>query len=378
MPKITDRGAALYSEAKLYVRLGDQQKAIALLKQCDALDEGFDPGDSRAFNSLQSNLEFRELAEHLRRRDPPVHTAHVAYTVQEKDLFPEGLAYDPLSRVFYMGSMHLRKIVKITQTGEVSDFVKPNLYHLLEVGGVRIDPVDHSVWIASDHEGASEVVHFDLQGKLLARFPASDYGRHIFNDLVVTQKEVFVTDTSANEVYRLERMDHSSVKMTFHRPLFAPNGITFSGDGNLLYVADDMGVIRFDLRDNTSQDVNPGKSTTLAGIDGLYWYKNSLLGVEYGTGSHRVVRWDLSPDGRRVVSAEVLEHETELTSFPTTGAIGEGKFYYIANTGIGNLDHDQIIDPAKLEPIHIAVVELKQSSNMGTQQPSAASRRRRD
>src|SRR5215467_12813228 len=56
MPKITDRGAALYSEAKLYVRLGDQQKAIALLKQCGALDQGFDPGDSRAFNSLQSNL----------------------------------------------------------------------------------------------------------------------------------------------------------------------------------------------------------------------------------------------------------------------------------------------------------------------------------
>lgn len=71
------------------------------------------------------------------------------------------------------------------------------------------------------------------------------------------------------------------------------------------------------------------------------------------------MRWQLSADGTRVTSSETLEQRTPLISFPTTGAIAEGKFYYIANTGIGNLDHDKIIDPAKLEPVHIAVVDLK-------------------
>lgn len=253
--------------------------------------------------------------------------------------------------------MHRRKIIQITPAGEVSDFVKP-VYNLLEVGGVRPDPADHTVWIASDHDGASELVHFDSQGKLLERYPATDPGRHVYNDLVVDAREVFITDTAADEVYRLDRSSHTFSKMTFHRPLFGPNGITFSGDPNILYVADDMGVIRVDLRNSTTQDVNPGKGTTLAGVDGLYWYRNSLIGVEYGAGSHRVMRWRLSPDGRRVIASEVLEYRTPLVSFPTTGAIAEGKFYYIANTGIGNLDHDKIIDPAKLEPIHIAVVNL--------------------
>ena len=32
-------------------------------------------------------------------------------------------------------------------------------------------------------------------------------------------------------------------------------------------------------------------------------------------------------------------------------------FYFIANTGIYNLD-DKIVDPKKLQPVHIAVVEL--------------------
>lgn len=359
LPRITDRGAALFLEAKLYARMGEPAKSLALVKECVALNRGFDPGDSPSLQSLQSYAEFRELVEQVRHRNPAVHQGRVAYTVQEKDLFPEGLAYDPFKRVFYMGSMHRRKIITITQSGKVSDFVKPELYNLLEVGGVRIDPADHSVWIASDHEGASEVVHFDSQGKLLERFPASDPGRHIFNDLVVRENEVYVTDTSANQVYRFDRKLRTFTPMVFHRPLFGPNGITFSDDQNVLYVADDMGVIRVDLRNNASQDVDTSQGSTLAGLDGMYWYKSSLVGVQYGTGSYRVARWLLSPDGLRVTSTEILEYRTPLTSFPTTGAVAGGKFYYIANTGIGNLDHDRVIDPAKLEPIHIAVVPLE-------------------
>ena len=41
-----------------------------------------------------------------------------------------------------------------------------------------------------------------------------------------------------------------------------------------------------------------------------------------------------------------------------TGTIVDGQLYYIANTGIGNLDHDRVVDPGKLEPVHIAVVPL--------------------
>lgn len=81
--------------------------------------------------------------------------------------------------------------------------------------------------------------------------------------MVVSQKEVFVTDTSADQVYRFDRKLHIFTPMTFHRPLFGPNGITFSGDGNLLYVADDMGVVRVDLHNGSNEDVDPGKGRAL-------------------------------------------------------------------------------------------------------------------
>ncbi len=118
-------------------------------------------------------------------------------------------------------------------------------------------------------------------------------------------------------------------------------------------------MICVDLRNDSMHEVDPGKGNTLAGIDGLYWYKNGLLAVQYGTGSHRIMRWSLSPDGQHVTSTKVLEYRTPLVSFPTTGAIAGENFYFISNTGIVNLKDDKIVDPKKLEPIHIAVVALK-------------------
>jgi hypothetical protein len=84
-----------------------------------------------------------------------------------------------------------------------------------------------------------------------------------------------------------------------------------------------------------------------------------LVGVQYGTGPDRIVRWRLSADGLRVTSAEVLEYDSTLLSFPTTGAIRAGKFYFISNTGIDNLKDGRIADPNKLAPVQVGVVPLQ-------------------
>ena len=363
LPSLSDRGAALFLLAHHYARLGEQTKALALLKECTGLNAGFvpEPALDSSLRPLESNAEFRELLEDARRAYPPVRHAQVAFTVPEKDLFPEGLAVDASSGVFYIGSEHLKKILRFTLTGGVSDFVKRDAYDLSPVGGVHVDPTDHSVWATTD-AGAKqrpELLHFDAQGKLLERFTEPGSMPHDLNDSVLRgTREVFATDTEGNHVYRFDRSAHTFTKMKLHRPVFEPNGITLSRDGNLMFIADDLGVIRVDLRSNESTDVNPSAQDTLAGIDGLYWYKGDLVGIEYGTGAYRVMRWRLSPDGRKVVSSEVLERATELVKNPTTGAIFEGNFYFMANTGIQNLENDKIVDESKLEPVKIAVVAL--------------------
>ena len=360
LPTLADRGAGLFALARLYAQVGDTQKALTLLKASLATDEGFDPSGSEMLAPLRSNPDFARLAEQAQKQYPAVHRAKLAFTVPEKDLFPEGLAYDPVTHIFYMGSMYRRKIIRITEKGEVSDFVKSDLYHLQPIGGVHVDPADHSLWAASDPDDAhgSELYHFDKQGKLLEQYSPGT-GRHDLNDLVLYHSSaIYVTDTDANLTYRFDRKTHLFTPLNLPRSQLFPNGITLSDDSTHLYIADWLGVIVVDLRDNSAHEVDPGEHNTLCGIDGLYWYKNSLIGVQ-STGTYRVVRWFLSTDGSHVRAKKVLEKGTPLVSSPTTGAIRGSEFYYMANTSIDNYDDGKIIDPAKLEPVHIAVVPLE-------------------
>jgi sugar lactone lactonase YvrE len=364
LPRVPDRGATLFLMSRDYAHLGDFPKALALLKECMALDAGFvpDPANSPSLRPLEQNAEFRELLAGARHRYSSTHKAQVAFTVPVEDLFPEGLAVDTSKGVFYMGSMHQKKIVQFTLRGGVSDFVKQDVYDLSPIGGVHVDPADHTVWAASD-AGAKqrpELLHFDAQGKLLERYASPGQMPHDLNDLVLRgQKEIFTTDTEGGNVYRFDRLSHTLSAMKLWRPAFYPNGITLSRDCKLLFVADMLGVIRVDLETNESSDIDPGARNTLSGVDGLYWRNGELLGVQYGTGEYRVMRWKLSPDGRKATGSEVLEYRTNLVSDPTTGALFEDNFYFLANTGIYNLEHDKIVDAAKLEPVRIAVVPLK-------------------
>src|SRR5690242_15686459 len=94
LPRLVDRGAALFLLAHDYARLGEQARTLDLLKQCVALDEGFDPAGDKVFAPLQSNSEFRSLVERVHQKTPPVHRAQLAFKIAQTDLFPEGLAVD--------------------------------------------------------------------------------------------------------------------------------------------------------------------------------------------------------------------------------------------------------------------------------------------
>lgn len=361
LPNIPDRGAADYFLAWLHAHLNEWPQALALLKQCPTA-EGFDPGGVDDFHGLEANPEFRALVKRVHDEYPPVHHATVVFTIAQTDLFPEGLAADTGRHFFLMGSQYHDKIVRITESGRVTDFVKQGAYDLMPVGGVHVEAGDHSVWAATDpgSKNRSEIVHFDANGKLLERYTAPGAGPHDLNDLVLRDsREIYVTDTYADQVYRFDRRTHRFSRLAFSRPIFYPNGITLSEDGNLLYVADMLGVLRVDLRNVASEDVRVDGHYTLAGIDGLYWYRGELVGIQYGAGAYRVAEWQLSDDGLRVTSAKMLEYRTPLVKNPTTGAIVGQSFYFMANTGIDNLNDDgKIMDRSKLAPLQIAVVHL--------------------
>jgi sugar lactone lactonase YvrE len=163
----------------------------------------------------------------------------VTFTVAEKDLIPEGLAVDPSKRVFYLGSLHRRKIVKITESGEVADFVSADQADWGPFCGIKVDPADRSVWanVCSDFGRGAALLHVGLNGKLIERFPAPAGGKHLFNDLVLRNAhEIYLTDSLAHQAYRFDRQSHAFTALSFPRAMYYPNGIALSDDGKWLFI----------------------------------------------------------------------------------------------------------------------------------------------
>jgi len=362
LPQLADPAAGRFQLAHDYAHLAQSERAMALLEQSMAADEGFDPESDDDFSSLRSERAFQKLVDRVHRRYPPVHQAAVAFTTSENDLVPEGLASDPRGDTLYLGSLNRRKIVRIERNGSISDVFPAGEYAIGALCGLKVEGQSDSIWVAACAGGArrSELLHFNLEGKLLERFFPPGGGEHLLNDLVLRGlDEIYVTDSLANRVYRFDRTAHTFSEVVLCRPVYYPNGIALSGDGRLLYIADAFGILQVVPSEGSCREINPGRANTVSGVDGLYWHNGDLIAVQNGLGEPRVARFKLSHDGLTVTATTVLEYRSPSVELPTTGAILGSKFYFISNAQIGNFRDGKVVDPAKLQPVRISAIDLK-------------------
>ena len=313
--KTPDRGAILYFLALTHAQLLELNYATVNLKECLALKEGFDPSGEPSFAILKDAKEYQQLVDQVHKDFPPVTQARLAFATTEKDLVPEGLAYDAALDAFLLSSLHRKKIVKIPRQGKITDFVPDGRDNLLPILGIRVDPADGSVWSNSwVDRGKTELLHFDKSGALLGRYSLSDDAKHGFNDLVVLASgDILLTDTAAHKVFRFDPKTRAFTDIKLCRELLQPNGIALSGDGTLAYIADQLGVIQLQLKSGASIEVDPGTHNTLAGADGLYWHRQKLVAIQNGIGTPRIAVFDLSENGRQVTKATILEYRSGFT-----------------------------------------------------------------
>ena len=357
--KTPDRAAVLYFLAVSHATLGDILPAIDQLQKCVALKEGFDPSKDPAFAAINTSKDFRKIVDDVHKDFLPVNDWRVAFTSTEKDLFPQGLEYDPANDSFYLSSLYHPKVLRISPEGKIEGFVSGQRYKLLPVMAIHLDPADGTIWSTSFDEDAqrSEILHFDRWGGLLARYPSSEHFAHEFHDLAVLHDgNVLLTDTLAAKLYRFDPRTQTFAILQLSRPFFSPKGIALTEDDSAVYVADQLGVLRIDLKNDTCAEVDPGAHSTLAGIDGLYWHKDTLIGVQTGIGNPRIAAFHVSADGLHVVRTAVLA--TSLVS-PTTGALRGEDFYFVVNSQADNLNGSHILDVTALQPARIGVVRLQ-------------------
>jgi hypothetical protein len=89
------------------------------------------------------------------------------------------------------------------------------------------------------------------------------------------------------------------------------------------------------------------------GIDGLYFHRGALVGIQNGTNPHRVVSVRLNNRQDAVASVRVVEANHPLFDEPTLGVLVGDSLYYVAASGWGAFDREGKLPPPEQLKEHV-------------------------
>lgn len=354
-----DHGGVIYALASACALSGDTAGAFAALRKFAALGYTADVAADSDFTRLKKLPAFTAVRGSLARNAEPVLRSRRAFTLPERDLLTEGIAWDSVTRTFFVGSVHHRKILRIEPSGRVSVLVPPGRDGLLAPLGMRADPTRRLLWVAASavpqmegydtaDAGRSGVFAFDLgTGELRGRYLISPDGQaHALGDVIVSRAgDVYATDSRAPAIYRISRGADSIERFLTSPLLLSAQGMALDGNERTMYVADySRGLLRVDLAARVVRPVPRDDGVLALGIDGLYRAGNDLVGVQNGVEPHRVVRLHLQRGGDRITGVELLERARPDYAEPTLGVVVGGALYYVANSQWERFKDDGTVD----------------------------------
>lgn len=294
--------------------------------------------------------------------------AETAFILEERDLIPEGIAYDPTEKAFYLSSIYKRKIVKITSDDKVSDLIPTGADEIEQVLGMKVD-ARGLLWACNntpEHDTVRKIsnVHvYDLRTKkMVKRFKLEDDNRHLFNDIYITKAgDVFVTDTHAGMVWLVRKDSKTLEEFTKRGSVPFANGITATPDEKFLIVSTGgaQGVVRVDVSTKQISSI-PNDRYMVMGYDGLYQYNNTLIGIQNTFFPESIQKVTLNASSDRAERIDFLCDRDAKFNAPTTGVIVGDEFYFIANSQLLQIigGKGKIKDPATLEETIIMKIKL--------------------
>jgi hypothetical protein len=334
----------IYNVAALEARAGSPDSALAFLDRIVAMKLYFPPQDDADFEALQSDPRFIETVAAINRNNEPVIRSQLITRVAESDLLTEGIAFVPYSGSFFVGSIYRRKVVRVEQNGHLSDFLRYPEDHLFGVFGMAVSADNQYLWLCtSDIEqisdrktpehGKAAVVVCDLDSaSRIKRFEPADTLDHILGDLVLAgPTQAYVSDSRTNVISRISLAEDGFETVAGPGYFGSLQGIA-TADNNLFAADYAQGIFRVDLTNKEVSEVKHGENICLLGIDGLYFYENSLIAIQNGVRPHRIIRLFLDDGGNSIIRFQVLESNNPLFDEPTLGTLFENDFYFIANS----------------------------------------------
>jgi DNA-binding beta-propeller fold protein YncE len=273
-------------------------------------------------------------------------TNKTAFQLMETGLITEGVAYDASAGTFYVGSVHKRKIISYNQQVGEKSFSLPS-DSLWGVFGMKVDDVRGILWACSSTlpqaigstasiDGRTSLVSYDLKtNRLLNTYTVPSDGKpHLFGDLTVAKNgTVYSTDSRTPSLYRLVAGEQTVTRFLTDSLFYSLQGLALSDDEQTLYVADyRRGPLAINLATKQVTKLTWPAGADLSGIDGMYYYKNSLIAIQNRSKPYKVIRLYLAQTAKVIDRVDTLIAGHPLMTEPTLGVVAGSQFYFIANS----------------------------------------------
>ncbi len=368
-----DHPGIIYNLAAAYALDGRPADAVRSLGRVADMKLYFPVLQDSDFKSIWNSDLFLPVQKKFEQNIIPVTNSSTAFSLNEKGLLTEGLAFDESTGRFFISSVHKRKIIEYDSAGKSRQFSSPDA-GLLGIFGMKADEKNRILWAAGGAinfmegytdslKGESFLYKFNLDdGSLLHIYnPPDTGGDHLFGDLTINSRgDVYVSDSRDNSIYRLSE-DGSRLETFIPSGYFVSlQGIAFSDDDSLLYASDySQGIFKINAEDESVHLLENKTPTTLLGIDGLYFYKGKLIATQNGVNPQRVLALSPGKDIASIANYEILESNDPLFDEPTLGVIDKDRFYFISNSQWGRFDKSGRIFPdEQLEYPRILMIDL--------------------
>jgi len=303
---------------------------------------------------------------HTIRQEPKI-----IITKADKELIPEGIAVHPKTGTIYLSSLHQNKIIAIDKNGFVKDLITEGQDGFMMGLGLKISLDGKTLWACSAYNDSithkTGLFQIDLKnGTVVQKFVFSDTVDIFFNDLVIDRNEnIYITDNQRSSVYKMNKKTNEVELWLKNDKLHWPNGITLSEDEKTLFVAaGDKGINAINISTKNIKTI-AGPQTDFYAIDGLGFYKNTLIGVigwpQDKPQTHRVLQYHLGAD-YKLLKIDTLNINKQEVNCPTTLSITNDQLYVLSKTNLGvynrhNSNTSNIKD--SLQPATILQYSLK-------------------
>ena len=341
--------------ARFQAELGDARASVAALEKAAELGDGFLPTRALGFDKVWDDARFQEVRARMEAKLPRLDYAPTAFELEDRELVPEGIAYDAPSRSFFVGSINKGKILRVAADGAVTEFasrVDPVLGVAVDSPRRRLYAVSTSALTAEGRkQRRNAILVYDVDSRNLLR-RVEVPGAIGLNDVAVARGgRVFTTDSGSGAVYEIPA-EGPARELVPASQVRGSNGLAASADAKRLYIAHSTGiaVIGLEGKGELKRVANKTRES-VAAIDGLYEWQGQLIGVQNVTNPGRVILITLANDGASITRVQtLLSHHHNGLDEPTTGAVTERGFHLLAATGVGHMNDGGTLDHPETLP----------------------------